>query len=99
MTDQLPNSENHSGFPGVVLAYLIKGPELEFLVDLLKNSVVFLGILLIAAALSSAVEWVEQRHYPWLVINSLWLVENLLFIGDIIWFSCKVVVSTISETI
>jgi hypothetical protein len=92
-----PTPPRFSGVATIIQNCIVEGPELEFLVDLLKNSMVFLGILLIAAVLNSAVEWVEKLHYPWLIVNGLWLVENLLFVGDILWFSCKIVMTTVDQ--
>ena len=98
-SDSHREHDERSSLVSTIRSYLLKGPEIKFLVDLVKNSIVFIGILSIAAGLNSTVEWVEHNHYPWYITDGLWFVEILLFIGDIVWFSCKIVITTYSETV
>jgi hypothetical protein len=99
MSDHYPNSNSSLGFLDAIKSYLMKGPELEFFVGLLKKSVIFLGILLIAAGLHTTVDWVHHNNYPPYIVWGLWILENLLFVGDMVWFACNVIVSTVRETL
>ena len=79
--------------------HLLEGPEIGFLVDLLKNCIVFLGIFLIAITLHFFVHKLEEYHYPIYLIFPLWLLENLMYFGDILWFGCFIVVSTYTQIV
>ncbi len=89
----------HQNILKAIEAYFIKGPELEFMIDLIKKSIVFLGILCVAAGLNQAVERLSETTASVIYIDGLWLVENLLFTADILGFSCYIIVSTLKATL
>jgi hypothetical protein len=99
MSSDLDRNNELDSLKSEIYKYFINGPELEFLVDLVKNFIIFVIIFIIAIGLHAIVSWSSENKYPWFIVNGLWLIENILFAGDIIWFGCKIAVSTIIETI
>lgn len=74
---------------------LFEDGELEFLKDILKNFIIFIIITIVAVVLSIIVHYMETNRYPNILVYTLAVVENLLFLVDALWFVLKIFLTTV----
>jgi hypothetical protein len=78
------------------ISILTSGPELIFLVDLLKKTIVFLGIFFIAVGINLTLSNASEDVSRVITVTGK-ITEYVIFISDCIWFILYIVTSTIKE--
>lgn len=89
-----PSRRHSRAQDGVLERYIIKSPQFVFLIDTALNTVVFLTIAGLGAALSALVDAMEARNVSRTIVVCVQGAEYLLFFSDIVWFVVFLGIST-----
>jgi hypothetical protein len=74
--------------------HFVEGPELAFVVDLGKKTLVFLGIFAVGFTLNAAGAFLEARHEHWSLVYGAYSAAHLVTACDILGFGVYVVLYT-----
>jgi hypothetical protein len=81
----------------IVSRAIREGPELVFIIDLVKKALVFFVLLFVAVLCNLGVNLLNNLRIHWVIVNGLFAVEIALFLGDAVWFVSVVSISTYSQ--
>ena len=74
-----------------LLDQVFDGPELSLLIEIAKKAAVFVSLLAISEYLGLQLEQLKASHSPSLHYWTLWVLDQLIFYGDAVWFAISLI--------